>query len=882
MTVRRFRYQRSDFTALPVTLQHADVVLRFLEDRVEGTIDLHLTPRQPLTTIELDARDLTIHRVEWLEAGEATPLVWEGRPETHRLRVTLPRSVRPGESVVVRATAACVPNDHVLEGIYKDVTPAGAPQQYMSQCQQWGFPRILPIFDDCTAKCTFTTTIEADARYTHLISNGNIDPELNPDGRPVPKPGQPDRQIIRYLNPVPMAPYLFLVCVGTWDVLEDEVEYPSGRRVRLEYLVPPGRREGARAPMAILKESILWQGRTQEYEYPFEVYRTICMEKSNFGGMENVGNTTIITSAALIDAFTGDRRLEYAHGIIVHEFEHNQCGSDVTMETPFDMWLNEAFTVDVERQFMRTQFDPAVLRLEEVDDTRAPLYGPLAVEDGGHLGNIVREGFNDPDELVDGVTYVKAAEVIRMLRLILGPEVFRRAKNLYFARHRGGNANTDQFFACFEEVSQRDLGAFKREWLYTIGYPRVVCTHRYDAAARRLTLVAEQTRSGTGGPFVVPIEVAAVDADGQDLPGTARVLELSGPRAEWAIDNIPPPAFVSWNRDYSFYGICEDRPADRATLAAQVRLDPNAFNRVEAMRRLTDIERIALLRDPAAPISTSWLDIYGRLLEDPDLPPGLKAHLLRVEEQSLDRRYLPWYRERHAARARLMRALAERFADPLRAAFEAVDTYRAARHPRDGVDARRLKAVLLRVLGEADTPATWDLAEAHFRRAWNFSDRVAALTCIQLSHHPRRQALLEEAFEAWQGHLNGYTAYLTLIGAGVHAEVFDDIQAEERRPIFRIDHPNHHRGLYLSMAGNNKMLWTETGLQWLTTTVTRLAPVNENTALRLAGALNLVAQFPADLKPRAVATLDAMLAGLDPARTPSVAGRLQAYRDTAS
>jgi aminopeptidase N len=35
--------------------------------------------------------------------------------------------------------------------------------------------------------------------------------------------------------------------------------------------------------------------------------------------------------------------------VIVHEFEHNQCGSDVTMESPFDMWLNEAYTVDVER-----------------------------------------------------------------------------------------------------------------------------------------------------------------------------------------------------------------------------------------------------------------------------------------------------------------------------------------------------------------------------------------------------------------------------------------------------------------------------------------------------------------------------------------------------
>ncbi len=152
------------------------------------------------------------------------------------------------------------------------------------------------------------------------------------------------------------------------------------------------------------------------------------MNKSNFGGMENMGNTTIVTDAALIDEHTLDQTLMYAHAVIVHEFEHNQCGSETTMETPFDVWLNEAYTVDVERQFMADVFDPAFVRLAQVDTIRNPVLGPLAIEDGGRAGRIVREGFNDPDELIDGVTYVKAAEVIRMLRLIVGKENFLKGK----------------------------------------------------------------------------------------------------------------------------------------------------------------------------------------------------------------------------------------------------------------------------------------------------------------------------------------------------------------------------------------------------------------------------------------------------------------------
>ncbi len=131
---------------------------------------------------------------------------------------------------------------------------------------------------------------------------------LNPEGRPVPKQGSPGRQVITYENSIPMAPYLFLICAGTWDMLADTVTYPSGRTVRLEYLVPPGAVNDVRIPMEILKASVLWIMKTQDYEYTGETYRTICMNKSNFGGMENVGNTTIVTDAALISEHTMDAR----------------------------------------------------------------------------------------------------------------------------------------------------------------------------------------------------------------------------------------------------------------------------------------------------------------------------------------------------------------------------------------------------------------------------------------------------------------------------------------------------------------------------------------------------------------------------------------------
>ena len=874
-----YRFRRENFPPLPVKPEHMDLFLDFRDGHVSVTATTRLTARRPLDVLILDARDLEVRSVSRVDAsGAEHPLPFIVRPESRKLEIALGETLSTHASMTLRTRTVCAPSDRILEGIYLDSTPPDCPQQYMSQCQQWGFQRIAPVFDDCTAKCTFTTTIEADARYTHLISNGNVCRRSNPSGKPAVKPDDPSRQTITYENKIPMAPYLFICCVGTWAALEDEAVYPDGRRVKLEYLVPPGRLEGARGPMAILKDSVLWQGRTQDYIYPREVYRTITMEKSNFGGMENVGNTTIVTDAALIDDCTSDRRLLYAHAVIVHEFEHNQCGSDVTMETPFDMWLNEAFTVDVERQYMADRFDPDGMRLDEVDSTRDPIHGPLAIEQGGHLGRIVREGFNDPDELVDGVTYVKAAEVIRMLKLLLGRETFRKAKSLYFSRHDGGNANTDQFFACFQEASGRDLGQFRREWLHTIGFPVVAAESVYEPAARRLKVRLTQTRTGAGGLFHVPFRMAAVDEGGRDVPGTDRLVELTGPVHEEVFENVPPNAFLSLNRDCSFYGVFVDRGATPETLKRQIRLDPNRFNRVEAMRRLTERERVRLLADPAAAPSAEWIETYVSLVRDAALPPGFKAALLRIDETPLDRTLLPRVRELFAVRLKLLGAVAKAHFADVAAAFSAVDTYGPEAKPGSGIEARRLKAALLRVLAEARSPEAHALAEAHYRKAWNITDQLSALAAVQLSAHPGRAAIFEEAYGKWHGRLSAYTAYLATIGSSARGpEALAAIGREAARPEFRIEHPSHCRSLFLPAAGNNGVLWTEAGLAWAVETVVKLAPVSEYVTQHLLASFQLFKQFEPGLQKQARAALLEMRGALDPDKTPAVCGRLDAY-----
>ena len=900
---REYKYHREDFGHLPVTLNHLTLHINFVGDGTVCAVNrLDMTAKGEVREIALDTMDLEIKGIELCEGmdaegneGATTPLKYSYDRKADKVRVTLPTPLNDGTRFHIEATSISVPSDHILEGIYRDATPEGAPQQYISQCQQWGFQRIMPIFDDCRAKCTMTTTIEADSAYTDLISNGDICKDRNPGGVPVPKEGDESRQVITYINPIPMSPYLFFVGAGTWDTLSDSVTYPSGRTVNLKYLVPPGLIDDARVPMEILKESVLWIERTQGYEYTFDTYRTICMTKSNFGGMENLGNTTIVTDAALITEHTLDTMLLYAHGVIVHEFEHNQCGSETTMDTPFDVWLNEAYTVDVERQFMADLFNSDFARLNQVDGVRNPLLGPLAIEDAGHFGRIVREGFNEPDELIDGVTYVKAAEVIRMLRLLIGEERFHMAKVLYFSRYRLGNADTDQFFACFEEVMEGsvkslDLDNFKKEWLYRIGYPKVSATTAYDRDKERYTVNFTQELEEGKSPFTLPISLGLVDKTGTDIKGTTTVFNLSKEEDKITFEGITEePLIASMNRDFSFYGTFTHTNIDDRGLRDQCLLDPNSYNRVDAMRKLTDKVRIGIIdtlgdslstgKLPTSPpeVSSNWLDLYGELLGDTTLDPALKSFFLRIDEQPVNREYGTFYQELVAAKEEMMRAVNGRFRDILLDEFKSLTPPEGIENMREAIEVRMLKNTLLALITVDDSEESHGLLIDYFKASTNPTDRVAALTLLNRSSAPKRREILEDVYSDWHSHLSGYANYLRVVSSGTCKDVFDMIREERERESFDITQPTWNRALFLSMAMNNKMVWTDEGIEWVAGTVIELAPVNTTTAGRLLNTFQNVHKLKPALSGKVIKALKRITKEVNPKVSASIHGQGIAY-----
>ena len=98
-------------------------------------------------------------------------------------------------------------------------------------------------------------------------------------------------------------------------------------------------------------------------------------------------------------------------------------------------------------------------------------------------------------------TYDKGGFTLHMLRGLMGDEAFWRGIREYYARHRDGNATTDDFRRAMEEASGRELGWFFDQWLRRGGLPALEGSWRYDAAAHSLEVEVRQVQPGEPSAF---------------------------------------------------------------------------------------------------------------------------------------------------------------------------------------------------------------------------------------------------------------------------------------------------------------------------------------------------------------------------------------------
>jgi aminopeptidase N len=819
----------ADYAPFPFALTEVALTFRLAPRATRVLAEIQISPRQPGVPLHLDGEGLKLISVA-IDGQALTPADYRLTDTA----LTIHPAALPESDFSLATEVEIAPEANTaLQGLYM------SRGMYCTQCEAQGFRRITYYPDRPDVMARFRVRIEADLPV--LLSNGN------------PAAASPGRA--EWVDPWPKPAYLFALVAGDLVAHPGSFTTMSGRKVALNIWVRRGDEDRCAFALGALQRSMKWDEEAYGREYDLDVFNIVAVDDFNMGAMENKGLN--IFNAKLVLASpdtTTDGEYERIEGVIAHEYFHNWTGNRITCRDWFQLCLKEGLTVFRDQQFTADMRSAAVKRIEDVLTLRARQFR----EDQGPLAHAVRpESYVEINNFYTATVYEKGAEVIGMLRRMVGDAGYRKALDLYFDRHDGQAATIEDWLQVFEDATGRDLGQFKR-WYSDAGTPRLRVAEDWQDGTYTLTF--EQKTPPTPGqsekpPRVIPIAVGLLSPNGDEVLAT-QVLEMTAAKQSFSFPGLAARPVPSILRGFSAPVVLERETsaAERAFLLAH---DTDPFNRWEAGRALAR-EALCAMVAGATP-EAEHLDAVGRMLRDEAADPAFRALCLRLpgEEEIAtalhERGTVPDPDAIHAARARLATALAERHAALLTEIFAAMAVPGAYSPDAAAAGRRALRLAALSLLTRVDGGAR---AQALFDAAPNMTETLGALTC--LIEAGRAEAALAAFRARWSAdRLVMDKWFMVQLAHAAPAEAPALAARLAADPAFEWKNPNRFRALMGGFAANHAGFHQSSGAgyRFYAGWLIRLDPVNPQMAARMSTAFETWPRYDAARRALAQAEL---------------------------
>ncbi|MDK3073617.1 aminopeptidase N [Sedimentitalea sp. JM2-8] len=736
-------------------------------------------------------------------------------------------------------------NNTALEGLYM------SNGMYCTQCEAEGFRKITYYPDRPDVLSVFTVDIHGP--HPVLLSNGN--------------PVKADRHSATWHDPWPKPAYLFALVAGDLIAHSDSFTTCSGNKVALNLWVRPGDEDKCAFGMEALRKSMAWDEEVYGREYDLDVFNIVAVDDFNMGAMENKGLNIFNSSAVLASPETAtDTNFERIEAIIAHEYFHNWTGNRITCRDWFQLCLKEGLTVFRDSQFTSDMRSAPVKRITDVIDLRARQFP----EDQGPLAHPVRpESFQEINNFYTATVYEKGAEVIGMLKRLVGDAAYAEALDLYFARHDGQACTIEDWLAVFEEVTGRDLTQFKR-WYSQAGTPRLSVAE--DWADGTYTLTFTQTTPPSAAtpepkPLVIPIDVGLLGGNGDEVRPT-ETLEMTGATQSFRFDGLAAKPVPSILRGFSAPVVLEREmtSAGRAFLLAH---DTDPFNRWESGRALARATLMDMIRDGAAP-GADYLDGMLSVLRDDTLDPAYRALMLAQPGQSelaaalAEDGTTPDPHTIWQASEGLKQALAQHAQDVLPRILADCRVDGAYRPDPDQTGKRALGGAALSLLTRLDGGVQ---ASAQYATADNMTLQLSALSCLLSAQKGEEQVL--SFYQQWKADrlvIDKWFGLQVMQAAPNKAVAVAD--ALTRHPDFNWKNPNRFRATFGALGMNHAGFHASDGSGYalLADWLIRLDPVNPQTTARMCSAFQTWRRYDPARQTLIGAQLDRILAAPDLSR----------------
>ncbi len=454
----------SDYTPFSHLIDHVTLhfTLHPLQTRVSARLSLRPNPAAVQgQDLRLDGENLSL-----------LSLALNGKPLAHapdETGLTIPAADLPNGPFTLETEVEISPQTNTsLDGLYM------SNGMYCTQCEAQGFRKITFYPDRPDVMARFDVTMDTD--LPTQLSNGN------PTG-----PGA-------WHDPWPKPAYLFALVAGDLVAHTDHFTTLSGRRVTLNIYTRAGDAHKCAYAMDSLIRSMRWDEQVYGREYDLDIFNIVAVDDFNMGAMENKGLNIFNSKLVLAtpDTATDD---DYARieAVIAHEYFHNWTGNRITCRDWFQLCLKEGLTVYRDQQFSGDMRSAPVKRIEDVLALRARQFR----EDGGPLAHAVRpDSYVEINNFYTATIYEKGAEVIGMLKTLVGDAAYADALNLYFTRHDGHAATIEDWLQVFTDATGHDLTQFKH-WYTQAGTPHLTLTDDFKNGT--YTLYIKQNNPTTPG-----------------------------------------------------------------------------------------------------------------------------------------------------------------------------------------------------------------------------------------------------------------------------------------------------------------------------------------------------------------------------------------------
>ena len=856
--------RRDDYAAPAFWIDTVDLTFDLdpAKTRVLNRMRVRRNPELPAQPLRLDGDELNLARVLVDGQGasfriESNQLVLDNLPDSFALEIF---------------TTCCPSKNTKLMGLFV------SQQTFFTQCEAEGFRRITYFLDRPDVMASYTVTIRADkAAYPVLLSNGNL-----VDAGELEGSGNEGRHFAKWVDPFRKPSYLFALVAGKLVAREQRIRARNGKEHLLQVYVRPGDLDKTEHAMNSLIHSVAWD--EARFGLPLDLDRFMIVATSDFnmGAMENKGLNIFNTKYVLASPATAtDADFAGIESVVGHEYFHNWTGNRITCRDWFQLSLKEGLTVFRDQEFSMDMAGLASARaVKRIDDVRS-LRESQFPEDAGPMAHPVRpDSYIEISNFYTVTIYEKGAEVVRMMQTLVGNnksdpsgrDGFARGITNYFARHDGQAVTCDDFADAIADANPgsalaRNLLQFKR-WYSQAGTPRLAVRGEYDAAARSYTLNITQSCPPTTGqpvkePFVIPVNLGLLGADGRELPlqlqgetnagaGT-RTLVLTQPGESFiftGIDSEPVPSIL---RGFSAPVIVDFDFSD-AQLLTLLAHDPDPFNRWEAGQRLALRAAIHSIASPAggmvaSALNDAYIEAMRSVLRDPALDAAFKELVLTLPSETYIAEQLEVVDPQrvHAVREAMRMQLAVALAPDWQWAWEqhhdtgaySPDPASAGRRALAGMALLHL-CLAARESGDTVWPGK---TLQRFKDAGNMTDRFNALNALVGSGHALAAQALERFHRLFKDEALVIDKWFSLQAGAPDrgGDILPRVRQLMKHADFSIHNPNRARSVIFSFCSANPGAFHRpdaAGYVFWSDRVIELDAINPQVAARLARALD--------------------------------------------